>query len=208
MTIYYVPNKQTELYNMSDFEAGTKKISEIQSEISARSDFCREEESIFRKELAGYLGSGITIYVVNEESALLGVLNFNVNRSVDDVVKYIVISGICTPPPSSGSGTKLITAIKDFARSNYISQIKLSCYDEKVMKFYEQNEFRVVGSSTVEDSDEDSDDEDEKVKYDMLYIIESGGRKKRKTTRKRKSIRKRKSVRKRKSIRKRKSVRN
>ena len=112
MSLYYVPNKQIELelYDMSEFKVGTKTIGEIQSEIRARPDFCREESSILRKELASYLASGITIYDLNEEGALLGVLNFNVNRTRDGV-NYIIISGICSPPPSSGSGTKLITGI-------------------------------------------------------------------------------------------------
>ena len=156
-----------------------------------------------RKELASYLGSGITIYCLSETGTLLGVLNFFVNHSVEDGVKYINIYGICTPPPSYGFGTKLINSIKDFARSNDISQIKLSCYDEKVLKFYEKNEFRIVGSNTFEDSD----DEDEKVKYNMLYVRERGGKNKRKSIRKVKSIRKKKSIRKRKSIKKRKSIR-
>ena len=199
MSIYFVENRQTVGLNMSDFdEVGPKKISEIQHEIKSRSDFCRDEESITGRDLVSYLGNGITIYGLSETGALLGVLNFNINTNSEDSVKFIYIYGICTPLPSTGFGTKLITSIKNFARSNHISQIKLVCYDEKVMKFYAKNEFRVINSTTLYDSDDDED----KVKYEMTYIRESGGKRKRKSMRKRKSIKKRKSIRKRKSMRK------
>jgi len=139
MSIYYVENRLTTPLNMSEFELGSKTISEIQSEIRSRGDFCRDEESITGKELASYLGNGITIYGLSERGPLVGVLNFDINTNREDSVRFIYIYGICTPPPSIGFGTKLITSIKNFARSNDISQIKLVCYDEKVMKFYEKN---------------------------------------------------------------------
>ena len=198
MSIYYVENRETVGLNMSEFEVGSKPIREIQAEIKSRRDFCRDEESITGIELASYLGNGITIYGLSETGALLGVLNFNINTNREDSVKFIYIYGICTPPPSTGFGTKLITSIKNFARSNDISQIKLVCYNEQVMKFYAKNEFRVVNSATLYDSDDD----EEKVKYEMLYVRESGGKRKRKSIRKRKSMKKRKSIKKRKSMRK------
>lgn len=60
------------------------------------------------------------------------------------------------------------------------------------MKFYVKNEFRVINSTTLYDSDDE-----EKVNYAMLYVKESRG-----VNRKRKSLRKRKSMKKRKSMRK------
>lgn len=198
MSIYYVENRETVGLNMSEFEVGSKSIREIQAEIKSRRDFCRDEESITGIELASYLGNGITIYGLSETGALLGVLNFNINTNREDSVKFIYIYGICSPHPSTGFGTKLITSIKNFARSNDISQIKLVCYNEQVMKFYAKNEFRVVNSATLYDSDDD----EEKVKYEMLYVRESGGKRKRKSIRKRKSMKKRKSIKKRKSMRK------
>jgi N-acetylglutamate synthase-like GNAT family acetyltransferase len=175
MRIFYVENDYTPKYNMSEFEVGTKEIHEIRSEIKTRKDFCRDEISILRNELASYLSSGITLYVLNEDASLLGVLNFDVNG------KYIIINGICVPPPSSKIGTNLLTSVKVFARTNGISQINLSCYDENVKEFYEKNEFRLIKSKDFED-----EDGDEKTKYDMMYVIESGGKKtKRKRTIKR-----------------------
>ena len=178
MSIFYVENAYTSKYNMSEFNVGTKTINEIQSEIKTRKNFCRDEISILRKELVSYLGSGITLYVLNEDASLLGVLNFDING------KYIIINGICVPPPSSKIGTNFLTSVKVFARINGIIQIKLSCYDEKVKEFYEKNEFRLEESHVFED-----EDGDDKIKFDMLYVIESGGKKtKRKRTIKRRKI--------------------
>jgi len=200
MNIYYVPNKRSESLNMSEFVIGSKKIDEIRKEIKARLDFCREETSIERSDLIGYLGSGFTIYLLDETSNLLSaVLNFDINTNIDG--QYITIYGICVPPPSTGLGSKLINAVKNFARSNGIKQIKLTCYSEETLRFYIKNEFRLVGSRVLDDSDDegDSDDEDKKVKYDMLYV---GGRRigTRKRIIKRKRIGTRKRIGKRKRI--------
>jgi len=206
MSVYYVQNKFSEKYNTSDFLIGSKTIAEIKEIIKSTPNFCREEKSIERTDLISYLSSGITIYTLNEIESLSGVLNFNINYDSDLKYYYIKIDGLCVPGISSGIGSALLTSVKNFARSNSITQIKLSCYDEQVMHFYMKNSFRLVSESTVledsdYDSDSDSDTENRKIKYNMLYTIESGG-KKRKTIRKRKILKKRKTIRKKKYYKK------
>jgi hypothetical protein len=175
MIIYYIKNRRSEKYDMSEFELGRKTIDEIKREIRSNKNFCRDEKSIETLDLISYLSSGITIYTLNEDGKLNGVLNFEIN------VDIIKIEGLCVPPPSSGLGTLLINSVKNFSRTNSINQIKLSCYDENVLRFYLKNEFRLEKEPTrIEDSDEDSDDESEspKIRYDMIYIRtgETGGK--------------------------------
>ena len=170
MSIYYISNSRSDKFIMSDLESGTKTIPELREIIKSHPEFCRDEKSITGKELQGYLSSGITLYALNGED-VAGILNFEINPS------YIYIYGICVPPPSAGIGTALIDAVKRFARTNSIKEIKLTCYDSGVADFYSiRNGFRIIRESRVGD---DSDDEEDKpkTKYDMRYVDIDGGKK-------------------------------
>jgi len=191
MSIYYVAptQKRFQNYNMSSFELGGKTVTELRNIIAQHPEFCRDEKSIFKYELSSYLSDGITLYAMNDAN-VVGILNFDINGSV------INIMGICVPPPSTGVGTALIDAVKKFAKLNSIQQIRLTCYDSRVADFYRfKNGFR-----NMEDPKTmyDSDDEEEKIKYDMMYLVTEGGTRRKnkrgtiKINRKRNTMRKRK----------------
>lgn len=176
-----------------------KTIVELQSDIKRIAHFCREETSIETAELVGYLASGITLYALDPaRNVLKGVLNFDING------EQINILGLCAPEPSVGVGSLLLNAVKTFAEQNRMKNIVLTCYGS-VVDFYTnpKNGFRITSQRPISvynndsDSDEDSSDEDSvapvKMKYELNYVVDfSGGKKKRRQT-KRKSRKCRKS---------------
>ena len=182
MSIYYVDCKKAQKYDMTNVGTiGDKTIQQLLTDISRIPKFCREETSIEVSDLKGYLTSGITLYSLNTET-LNGVINFDIN------VDKININGLCAPGPSTGVGTRLISAVKAFAELNGIKTINLTCYGS-VVDFYTRNGFRIQSQRTVKyDSDDDSDDDDyePKTRYDMSYSLISGGKRKKykKTSRK------------------------
>lgn len=184
MSIYYVSTRPGKLV-MSGLEPGTKTISELKEVIRSRRDFCRDEKSIRKQDLYGYLSSGITFYALNGEE-VSGILNFDMNPS-------IYIYGLCVPPPSTGIGTALVNAVKTFARSNSIREINLTCYDAGVADFYIRNGFKITSESEVE-NDSDSDDDEEKTKYEMSYIDVNGGKRKRRVRTKKRKLRKTRTI--------------
>jgi hypothetical protein len=148
----------------------TESISELREIIKGNPDFCRDEKSITRKELHGYLGSGITLYALNGED-VAGILNFEIKSES----RSIYIYGICVPPPSSGIGTALIDAVKTFAVNNSIREINLTCYDSGVSDFYSiRNGFRIISESKA-GYDSDDEDDEPKTKYEMRYVLDMAG---------------------------------
>jgi hypothetical protein len=173
MNIYYIDSKRVKKYNIQNVASlGDRTIQQLTSEISRTPNFCREESSIKVSELIGYLNDGITLYTLNAGN-LSGVINFDIN------VDKLNIMGLCAPGPSVGAGTQLINAVKIFAELNGIKNIKLTCYGD-VVNFYTNNGFRIQNQGTINyDSDYDSDSEDESesvIKYDMVYTVVSGGK--------------------------------
>ena len=188
MTVYYIlSGKRFNQYNMSSaIKSDDKDIHALIREINKTPNFCREEESIKTTELVGYLSSGITLYALDENNTLLGVLNFDVNGD------KINILGLCVPRPSLGGGSLLINNVKMFAEQNQMKTVQLTCYRD-VVNFYTNPRigFRIQNQRAIPlDSDSDSEDEDSerKMKYDLSYHVISGGR--RKSTIRRKSRRK------------------
>jgi GNAT superfamily N-acetyltransferase len=183
MNIFFSDSSGAQKNNMETIlPKGDKTIQQLQDEIQSIPNFCREEYSLQVNELKYYLNSGITLYAVNN-GVLSGVLNFEVNKPNVNII------GLCVPKTSSkqGVGAALLDVVKKFSEINNFSFIKLSCYGS-VVKFYTNNGFRIQSESEVYDSDEDEDEDEGKTKYDMLYTVISGGKKRR--TRKKKHMRK------------------
>ena len=187
MSIYYVQPTQKYLKNivLDGLIPGDKTIPQMQKEISINPDFCREEKSIKKTDLISYLASGLTLYTLTDD-VLSGVLNLDINNNV------IKIEGLCVPPPSSGLGTLLIDAVKLIAKLNAIIMIKLTCYDEKIADYYRlKNGFRIINQTNVSYDSDDEDEDGAKIRYDMVFNVTEGG--KRKSRRKSKSRKSRKS---------------
>lgn len=187
MNIYYILSRDSlSKYNMTNVAAkSVKTIAELQNDIKSITHFCREETSIETAELVSYLDSGITLYALGATNVLAGVLNFDINGA------QINILGLCAPEPSVGVGSLLLNAVKTFAEQNAMKNIALTCYGN-VVDFYThpKNGFRITRQMPIsadDDSDSDSDsdsDEDSsaplKMKYDLNYVVDfAGGKKKR-----------------------------
>jgi len=170
MNAFYVDSKKAQKYNMDSVAIlGDKTITQLRNDMAAIPDFCRDETSIEVNDLKSYLGNGITLYVLNLYT-LSGIINFDVN------VDKVIVSGLCVPGNSSGIGTKLISTVKTFARVNRMKTITLTCYGE-VVNFYTKNGFKIQKQRTLSnDSDNSDDDEEEKISYDMIYDVTSGGK--------------------------------
>jgi hypothetical protein len=147
---------------------------QLSSEILSTPEFCRDEESIETSDLISYLFNGIGFYMITD-GKLSGVITFDIN------VDYINIYGLCAPGPSVGAGSQLINAVKKFAQLNGIKTIKLTCYGS-VVDFYTKNGFIVASQSAYRSDDSDDDDSDDesetKMRYNMVYNVTAGGRKK------------------------------
>jgi hypothetical protein len=172
MNIYYIENSNTLKYNMGTLIKGDKSISQLKNNISSIRDFCRDEESIETKDLTGYLNAGITLYTLDNNN-LSGVLNFDINGN------NIYIYGLCVPGKSGGVGSAIITSVKEFAKTNNVSYIKLECYGD-IFNFYTKNGFRTLSETPIIDEDEE---EPTKTKYEMIFNVSVIGGKKRKTKR-------------------------
>jgi hypothetical protein len=169
MNAFYVDSKKAQKYNMDSVAIlGDKTITQLRNDMAAIPVFCRDETSIEVNDLKSYLGNGITLYVLNLDT-LSGIINFDVN------VDKVIVSGLCVPGNSSGIGTKLISTIKTFARVNRMKTINLTCYGE-VVNFYTKNGFKIQKQRTLSYDSDDSDDEEEKISYDMIYDVTSGGK--------------------------------
>ena len=62
----------------------------------------------------------------------------------------------------------VIEYVKEFAKINNLTNIKLTCYDN-VKNFYTKMGFKIKNTSNFYDSDEDSDDESSKTRYARIY---------------------------------------
>ena len=160
-----------------------KTIAELQTDIKGIMHFCREETSIETAELVSYLDSGITLYALDSPRNLLkGVLNFDINGV------QINILGLCAPEPSVGVGSLLLNAVKTFAEQNDMKNIALTCYGN-VVDFYThpKNGFRITRQTPIsadDDSDSDSDEDSDaplKMKYELNYVVDFAGGKKKRT---------------------------
>ena len=173
MSLFYALNSNLNKYNIDqdvNVTRGTKTIIEIQNEIMRIPNFCREESSISIRDLKSYLISGLTIYSLDTNNNINGVVNFDVNNP------YINILGICVPEPSVGVGSKLLKSVINFAQNNNLNQIKLTCYNKNVLQFYIKNGFKIMDTSEMYDSDE----EEEITIYKMIYNVSEkniGGKK-------------------------------
>jgi hypothetical protein len=187
MNIYYIDNRYSHKYNLQNIaNKGNLNSKQLSTEIINNKNFCREELSITVSDLISYIFNGITLYIENNNQ-LKGVINFDIN------VDTIIIYGLCVPLPSIGVGSKLINCVKKFASLNNCKNIKLSCYGN-VVDFYKRNGFIVVSQNEfIDDSDNesyneyeyDNDNESEKkIKYNMIYTINYGGKKKNKNFKK------------------------
>ena len=191
MNLYYNTARSSyqTTFNFNGLKKTEKTLQHIKDEILQNPNFCRDEKSITKNDLLGYLNDGIYFFTENEEGKITGLLHFEVNKPT------ITIHGLCVPGSSVGIGSSLIEKVKEFAVSNGFARIKLTCYDNSVVSFYKKKGFTLVSSATVYDSDEDSDDEG-KPKYDMDFRISKGGiksKKSRKSRKSKKSIKSRKT---------------
>ena len=181
MSLYYVSTINLDKYNLTiSLPKGSKSIREIQQEILQNPIFCRDEASIETSELKSYLVSGITIYSLDDVNKINGVINFDINGP------NINVLGLCAPKPSVGIGSKLINFVIQFSEVNHIKNIKLTCYGD-VVQFYLKNGFKIQNQSQIYDSD-DSDSEESKTKYNMMYVNDSFGGRKKRSTRKYKNV--------------------
>jgi hypothetical protein len=189
MTTYYVSSSNK--YNFIGIQESNKSISELQKIILYTPNFCRDQLSISTTELKSYIVSGITFFTRNALNQITGLVNFDVNGSIINVL------GICVPGYSQGIGSNLINLVKKFAKANNISNIKLTCYDN-LKSFYIKLGFQVENESSFYDSDEDSDDN--KIRYDMIFNMANftGGKRKNKS----KSKNKRKNNKRRRTLKK------
>jgi len=189
MNIYYISNSPSyELrYNFVGITKSSKTVKSIKEEISNIPNFCRDQMSITVSELKSYISSGISFFTENDEHTITGIINFDIN------VNTINILGLCVPSPSAGIGTLLIESVKEFAKINNLTNIKLTCYDN-VKNFYTKIGFKIKNTSNFYDSDEDSDDESSKTRYDMEYLIAKSGGTKLKRKYKNKTYKKRKNT--------------
>jgi hypothetical protein len=172
MNIYYIDNKNIQKFNLKNIAIkGDINTRQLSAEILKNPNFCREETSISVSDLISYIFDGITLYIENN-GILKGVINFDIN------IDAINIYGLCVPIPSAGVGSILINTVKNFATVNKLKIIKLTCYGN-VVDFYKRNGFAIQSQNEyIEDSDEESDDEMvTKTKYEMIYTINYGGKK-------------------------------
>lgn len=176
MEYYHSGKKSYQKYEFS-CEKTEMSFRNIQEKINENKRFCREESSIKLHELTTYLSDGISFFIHEEE--IKGLVNFTVN------VGKITIKGLCVPEEYKGNGKILIEAVKSFAMSNNITQIKLTCYGD-VFNFYLKQGFAIEEENEIYDSD----DEDVVTSYDMIYNITSRGGKRRRTKRRRKKSKK------------------
>ena len=197
MNIYYILSRDSlTKYNMTNVATkSVKTIAELQNDIKGITHFCREETSIETAELVSYLDSGITLYALDSPRNLLkGVLNFDINGA------QINILGLCAPEPSVGVGSLLLNAVKTFAEQNAMKNIALTCYGN-VVDFYThpKNGFRITRQMPIsadDDSDSDSDEDSDaplKMKYELNYVVDFAGGKKKSRRKCRKSRKNRKS---------------
>ena len=177
MKLYYITARRSNetAFNFNGIERTRKSIQNIKDEISQNPNFCRDEKSITKDDLIGYLSDGIFFFTENDDGKLTGLIHFEVNKPT------ITIQGLCVPPPSAGIGSYLINKVKEFGQANGFTKIKLSCYDDKVSTFYKKQGFTGT-RTTIYDSDEDSDDEGT-PKYDMEFTLTRGGSTSKKTKR-------------------------
>ena len=175
MDTYYISSATSTKYIMDNVAIkGGMEINVLKKNIKQIPNFCRGELSIKTSDLIGYLASGITLYVLDVDNNLLGVLNFDVN------VDQISILGLCVPKPSLGVGSLLIDVVKKFAEINKIKTIKLTCYGG-VVDFYTKprNGFRIQYERAVaytSDSDDSDNETPPKIRYDLAYQVIYGGR--------------------------------
>jgi len=152
---------------------------QLSAEILNIPEFCRDESSINVSDLISYSLNGINFYIIND-GKLNGVITFDIN------VDKIYIYGLCAPGPSMGIGTQLLETVKKFAKVNGIKTIKLTCYGS-VVDFYTKNGFKIESQS--EYRSDDSDDESEpKIKFNMIYNVTAGGKRKKGTKKYRKKL--------------------
>jgi hypothetical protein len=179
---YYHPKIETFQKYKFSCEKTEMSFRNIQEKINENKHFCREESSIKLSDLTSYITYGISFFIHEEE--IKGLVTFTVN------VNKITITGLCVPEKYKGNGKILIEAVKSFAVENGITQIKLTCYGD-VFNFYLKQGFNIEKRGEIYDSD----DEDEVIatSYDMIYIIPSGGRKRKQTKRKKRRIKSKKS---------------
>ena len=202
MNVYYISssnsnsnnNNNNNKYNFLDIKESNRSISELQKVIMYTPNFCRENQSITTSELKSYIVSGITFFTRNTLNQITGLINFDINQTVMNVL------GICVPGLSIGVGSYLINLVKQFAKANNLLTIKLTCYDN-LKYFYLKQDFKVVNESVFYDSDSDSDSEDQemgKTRYTMVFDLKNyvGGIKRRKKT----NIKRRRTVTKRKNF--------
>lgn len=176
---YYICNSNIK-YNFLGVKESNRSISDLQKIILYTPNFCRENQSISTSELKSYIVSGITFFTRNVLNQITGLINFDINQSVLNIL------GICVPGLSKGIGTYLINLVKKFAKANNICLIKLTCYNN-LKYFYLKQQFKVVEESTFYDSDEDSDEEEKKTRFkmefDMSHFIGGKTRRRKKTFR-------------------------
>jgi ribosomal protein S18 acetylase RimI-like enzyme len=157
-----------------EFEEGPLTKEKIKTEIKKHKnrDFCGDESSITRNDLAGYIGGNTTIY--NYKGGLGGILVVGKRK---DKVDYLYIYGICVPPKFKGIGKKLMNIAKKIARENSLSTIRLECYGD-VHKFYLKQGYSILSEKELVNSNNNSNNSNYEptIKYVMEYVVGSSPR--------------------------------
>lgn len=168
---------------------GDKKIDEVQSEIKAEPDFCREQDAIEFKYLYNSLNNDLTLYA-SLDGKVVGILTFMFTQR--EGKKYILFNGICSPKIYSGLGVgqELINTLIRIGKSFDINYINLDCKGDTLMNYYKRFGFKVINSYLAEDSDDDDVEGERHYRMSLNLSTISGGKKRRRKTRKNKMKRK------------------
>lgn len=151
------------------FLEGPLTKEQIKREIKKNREFCGDESSITRNDLAGYISGNTTIY--NYKSGLGGVMVLGKRKKEID---YLYIYGICVPPKYKGVGKQLMKIAKDIARNNYLTAIRLECYGD-VNEFYLKQGYSILEEKELVNSNNNSNNEPT-IKYVMEYRLGSSPR--------------------------------
>ena len=154
-----------------DFEEGPLTKEQIKKEIKKNREFCGDESSITRNDLAGYISGNTTIY--NYKSGLGGVMVLGKRKKEID---YLYIYGICVPPRYKGVGKQLMKIAKDIARNNDLTEIRLECYGD-VNEFYLKQGYSILEEKELVNSNNSNNSNNEPmIKYVMEYRLGSSPR--------------------------------
>ncbi|MCW7551388.1 GNAT family N-acetyltransferase [Endozoicomonas gorgoniicola] len=123
-------------------------------------------------ELAAKWHKNACVFEYLVEDSTAGVIIFYAN---DPKKSAAFITLVVTYPDfrKKGIGASLLAAVKDYCRKNGFLKIKLETYSEKLMNWYEQNDFYLTGKTTRLNSSTEM-----QLTYQMEYKVNHESEKK------------------------------